>query len=361
MNGESEALQRTFLKLLQELIPNASPADAEAIRQGLESGKVPDDDSSGVPHDSFTPQVQQLRANDPTISISASCDSEAFSNQRKSSHDLGELPAVQDRFHALLKRRLEAEIQLNPPLFPWEAELHDYDASDAGFAHAAYAAEAPVPVSRSRVPAGLWLSQLQSFNLPVALPDAVLAKLFRRCQTAIRSSMREGTKLVHAVEELFPEREQVLNYLAGLVLTAPARSPATAPADAHSLQNYEAAEPAQQMVLSLLAAREILAALTLAVAPQQPVEREWLTDLGALRLTVSYHPEQSNRLRVEGHLPMGGALLLRGEAVEASAHRENAGFLSVELGDVAIAESYELEVALTDMQEAPLVFAIKLS
>jgi hypothetical protein len=42
-------------------------------------------------------------------------------------YDLGEMPTVQNRFQAILKRRLQAEIERHPPLFPWETELSDYE------------------------------------------------------------------------------------------------------------------------------------------------------------------------------------------------------------------------------------------
>jgi hypothetical protein len=46
-------------------------------------------------------------------------------------HQPGEIPAVQDRFHALLKRRLLIEAQQKPPVFPWEKEAVDYDAESS--------------------------------------------------------------------------------------------------------------------------------------------------------------------------------------------------------------------------------------
>ena len=39
---------------------------------------------------------------------------------------LGEIPTVQERFQAVLKRRLQIQIENHPPLFPWEYQLQEY-------------------------------------------------------------------------------------------------------------------------------------------------------------------------------------------------------------------------------------------
>ncbi|TAF09903.1 MAG: PatU, partial [Nostocales cyanobacterium] len=40
--------------------------------------------------------------------------------------ELGEIPTVQERFQAVIKRRLQIEIQNHPPLFPWESQIVEY-------------------------------------------------------------------------------------------------------------------------------------------------------------------------------------------------------------------------------------------
>lgn len=348
MDREPEALQRSFIRLLQDLFPGISLTELEAISQGLEG-----------------PTAEPKQA-DPTTSppqdISAVHSdhnaSEAFPAQRKSSLNFGELPIVQDRFHALLKRRLAHEIQQNPPLFPWETEIHDYETESASFG--VLNARQPAATSQERVPVRLWFNQLQALNLPVALPDAVLTQLFQRCQEAVRSSLLEGARLVRAVEDLFPDRSQALNYLAGLVMTAPARSGRTPDAEMLNLPSYEAAEPAQQMVLSLLAAREIMAALTLTVSIDRPqLERQWLTELGALTLHLTYHAD-ARSLRLQATLPCSGSIALVGGEQQAAAQRLDAGLLSVELFDLLPEQSCDLEIQLAGQEDAPLVFSIQI-
>jgi hypothetical protein len=43
------------------------------------------------------------------------------------------MPIVEDRLPLLIQKRLEAEIQKRPPLFPWETELDDYEPSEPEF------------------------------------------------------------------------------------------------------------------------------------------------------------------------------------------------------------------------------------
>ena len=40
------------------------------------------------------------------------------------------MPNVEDRLPLLIQKRLEAEIQKHPPLFPWETEIDDYDTTE---------------------------------------------------------------------------------------------------------------------------------------------------------------------------------------------------------------------------------------
>ncbi|NJM46387.1 MAG: hypothetical protein HC860_09575 [Alkalinema sp. RU_4_3] len=122
---------------------------------------------------------------------------------------------MQDRFYALLKHRLQSEIQQNPPRFPWEQTAMDY--RDEVALTPAFAVDL-----RS-----LWLAQLRRLSLPVAMPDNVLAQLLEQCQSLAASSLKEGAKLVKAVEALFPEEGVALNQLAGLVLVSPVRGGAS--------------------------------------------------------------------------------------------------------------------------------------
>ena len=342
MNHDSEALQRTLLELVQVLLPGVSFPDLEATRQALE-----------LPINSA--EVHTSAAIDqPSLSAPLSQnDSEPFSAQNLSFVDFGEVPAVQDRYHALLKRRLESEIQRKPPLFPWETEVLDYEVNPVGVLNTPLGAVASVP---QKPPAGLWVPQLKALNLPIAMPEAVMAQLFQQCQEMVQASLLEGAKLVRSVEALFPNQSSVLNQLAGLVVVSPARSTATLPTnDPNFPASYEAAVPAQQMLLSLMAAREILGALTLVVSSRQPwLDRQWLTDLGTLTLQVRC---DSPNLQIQAHLPTGGGLKLRNLDRETTADRSDTGTVAVELPAVQSPHPYTLEVTLPGSE--PLIFAVR--
>jgi hypothetical protein len=45
------------------------------------------------------------------------------------------MPIVEDRLPLLIQKRLEAEIQKHPPLFPWETEFDDYEPTEPEFGH----------------------------------------------------------------------------------------------------------------------------------------------------------------------------------------------------------------------------------
>lgn len=270
----------------------------------------------------------------------------------------GEIFTVQDRYYALLKRRLQTEIQRHPPLFPWESEISDYepDLVDS--------------TVTEQVPLRLWAAQLRNLNIPVPVPEVVLAQLLDQCQSVLQSSMREGAKLVRAVEGLFPNQTHTLNDLAGMVLMSPSRSgsieaPSNVPAglgeaNAKLPNTYEQATPEQQMVLSLLAVREILQSLTLKVAASQSVvERQWLTAAGLLTLELRYQPQGEARLRVQGRMPCGGSLTLQAESAQAIAHRLDAGGLSVELFNIDPHQTYTLEVKFDLPEQEPLTFAVQ--
>ncbi|MBE9028172.1 PatU [filamentous cyanobacterium LEGE 11480] len=260
---------------------------------------------------------------------------------------------MQDRFYALLKQRLQSEIQLNPPLFPWEQSVAEYQ--DDVLVNDAMA----VPGIDLR---SLWLAQLRRLSLPVTLPDHVLVQLLNKCQNLANTQLREGAKLVQAVEALFPGESLTLNQMAGLVMVSPARSGYS------NLQeklggdfsiDYDEAMPTQQMVLSLLAAREIFNALSINVSPSQPTARyEWATDAGALVFQTNYHVVDGNAtLRIDGTLPCGSHLELRGAGRRSLAESVDAAQLSVELTDLDPTQTCVLEVQLG--QDDALVFTIQ--
>ena len=273
------------------------------------------------------------------------------SSHEDSSHQLGEIPAVQDRFHALLKRRLLLEAQQNPPLFPWEKEAVHYEAEPAS--HEAQ----PVFAAPS-----VWLSQIRHLNLPIPMPEAVMTELLARCQSVLFSPLLEGAKLVRAVNTLFPNQAQLLNNVAGYVMVSPARSTAAKLQDLATEmgeelpESFDGAIETQQMALSLLAAREIISTLMLTVAAQQsPLEREWLTELGAFTLNVRY---EADRLRIEVEIPCGGSLQFQGEASRSLVDRNDAGRLSLEIREFSVDRIYPLEVRLGDQDL--LTFAINI-
>lgn len=271
------------------------------------------------------------------------------SSHEDSSHQPGEIPAVQDRFHALLKHRLLQEAQKNPPLFPWEKEAVDYDTELSR-----------TEAQPALVAASVWLQHIRHMNLPIPMPEAVMTELLARCQSVLFSSLREGAKLVRAVDTLFPGQSQLLNNVAGYVMVSPARSKVAKLQDLaieigeELPQSYEGAIETQQMALSLLAAREILSTLMLTVSTDQPqLEREWLTELGAFTLKVGY---ESERLSIEAMLPCGGSLSFQGDDSRSLVDRNDAGRLSLEISEFEVDRVYPLEIRLGEQDL--LAFAI---
>lgn len=339
--------------LLQDLLPTATLVDAEAANQalGCETTGTPPLDQSSL-----------LMPQDNPSSVSGYTDSKR-SPQRESLFELGDVPAVQDRFHALLKHRLQSEIQKKPPLFPWESVVQDYEADTAYDAvDANFGSDPSTPVEKGSN-ASIWNRQLSTLNLPVPVPGLVLGRLLKQCQQVVQSSLREGVQLVQAVEDLFPGEEQALNYLAGLVVASPARSGVAAPTStpgANFPQSYEAAAPAQQMVLSLLAAQQMIVTLTLAVSASQAIaERQWETQQGTLQLKATYNPDPTDSsIVVRAELPTGGRLTINGAGLQSVSERRSSGLVSVELCDPEVGQVYLLEASL-DEEETPLVFVVR--
>jgi hypothetical protein len=337
MNSDSEAINQFLAWLLQASKPTVAEPSGDSSIAGTEP----------VNSGAEKPQLHHL---DPLDSeeldelLADLSDSNHFSIEEIPLFNPGEISTVQDRFHTLLKRRLRAEIEQKPPLFPWETQISDYES------------EVPDWNSRQLVPAHIWSTQLQTLNLPVPMPEDLLARLFTRCQEFVQASLQEGVKLVRVVEEFFPGNSQALNQLAGLVLVSPLRSGSAVLSS--TISRYEAATQAQQMALSLIAAREIFNTMTLTVSPDQPkVERQWQTPLGLLTLQAEAvsHP---GHLRIQGQLPCSGSLQFQSEYVQASTQRTNPGCLMVEVFDLEPNQVYSLEVRLANSDDKPLLFAV---
>lgn len=366
MHDDSEAMERSFLELLEELA-STEPDSEEG--QPVSPGSLGRNDGNALRFSDVDLDLFDLE--DMETSAADHAGTQDVPLQTNPLFNSGEIPAVQDRFHALLKRRLQIEIQRHPPLFPWETEITDYDTENAtaGILHtvdAAPAEKVPVGVGTTspgmaapqKGPSPVWLAQLQQLSLPVSMPEMVLGELFNQCQQVLQSSLREGERLVQAVESLFPGQNQRLNYLAGLVLASSA--PRGSREQVASLESYETAAPAQQMVLSMLAAREIMDALTLTPSLDRPrVERQWQTDAGVLTLETLFDPSQTgSKLQVRGDLPCGGRLSFMAENAQATAQRANSGRLSVEVFDLPPNRTYTLEVQLQSPNPSPLIFAV---
>lgn len=252
---------------------------------------------------------------------------------------------MQERFQAVLKRRLKDHIQTKPPLFPWETQLVDYpDFVDNQ--------------SMTLVPAWCWAAQQSRLHLPIPLPEKIFQQLLERCQALVTTSLPLGTKLVQVVENFFPQENHTLNDLAGMVLRSPYRSVDSLETMPNLDGSYSDLQPQQQMALSLLAAKQLLENLTLPISTVNPVvERQWLTTVGVLNLSVEYQFEGTPKLIVRGELPTKGVLKLTGATSLAMAQSSTPGCLSVELCCTQN-QTYTLEVELQEIDNQPLVFVI---
>jgi hypothetical protein len=325
MDFDSEDIQKTFLDLIR-------PWDAE-LKGSL-----------------AVPPVSPKGDGSESISIVLAIREEFTPNS-------GDIPAVQERFEALLKSRLSLEIEQNLPLFPWEDEVLEYQSD---WAESSGMASNVSDLSKS---GSLWLAQLRRLAIPVALPETMLANLLAACESVVQTSLREGVKVVKVAESFFPENFLQLNELAGIVMMSPARNGYA------SLQSrlgeldvpttYEAASPTQQMVLSLLAAREMIAALTLTLKAGVGSSHQWMTEIGALTLQLDYRVNGDDAvLHIQGQLPCGGSLSLVNGPSLSMAQRPEAGMLSVELADLRPMQPLQLEVQLGS--DDSIVFAIVL-
>lgn len=351
-DNNSEAIDNRLLAWLQQDTPSgAVPPENGTPGEAVETADLEMDELDALESEDLNllPSTFSEGVEDVQLSSDGSSSPHSAASQSAGVRPVprGEIPTVQNRFQALLKRRLQAEIELHPPLFPWETDIRDYDPESSDDL-----VDVRVP------PVRLWATQLQNLSLPVHLPDSVLAQLLETCQEALQAPLQQGAKMVRAVSNLFPEQPQSLNYLAGLVLMYPSRSP-------HEEQlftsSYEAASPNQQMALSLLAAREILNSLTLPLSPSQPkAERRWQTEAGLVTVQAEYQVQgKVPKLRVQSCLPRGGALKLRTAQGSASAERTYPGYLSVESFDWLPNQTYPVEVSFQELNAQPLVFVVQ--
>ncbi len=270
-------------------------------------------------------------------------------SQTAQSFNFGEIHAVQERFQALLKQRLLLEYESRPPLFPWESELSEYPAE---------VAEAVPAV----VIASLWSAHMGALKVPGLLPVSLMNTLLERCQEIARSPIKQGIRLVRAVEDLFPESTDMLEPIANMVLVPAYRSSqetqdAVIQEIANAAGGYGSALPEQQIALSMLAAQEILGALTFSVSTDKPCEqRTWITEVGALELTVSYEcsdyksddktGEKASELKVFAVLPDGGQVRLCDGSVEKMATRSQPGPLDLAFANPVTGKTYVMEISL---------------
>ncbi|MGB3509581.1 MAG: hypothetical protein WBA93_10105 [Microcoleaceae cyanobacterium] len=264
---------------------------------------------------------------------------------------MGEIPTVNNRFETLLQERLKVEIKTKPPRFPWEQDRVNYDCE-----YPDVEPEHWVP------PTHLWASQMQNLRwglLPIPLTETIFAELLQPCQEIAQSDLKPGSKLVRAVDSLFPGQSQSLNNLAGLVLAGRARDGELNP---NQITNYNTATAKQQMLLSLLAAQEIISSLTLSCYLNQSlVQREWQTALGWISIEAEYYTPQDKSspcLRVKGQLPEAASIELNGRKVKATAERSDPGTLCVELFDLQPGQTYELIIRFLNWEQKPLKFAV---
>jgi hypothetical protein len=103
------------------------------------------------------------------------------------------------------------------------------------------------------------------------------------------------------------------------------------------------------MVLSMLAAREILSSLSLTVSAYAPVtERQWESHFGPVRLKATYDPQSSpTSIRLHVTLPCEGQLSLQDQDFNLVAQRFTAGCLGMELVEPQVDHVY-LKVVLSD-------------
>jgi hypothetical protein len=157
---------------------------------------------------------------------------------------------------------------------------------------------------------------------------------------------------VAAVESLFPDQPQTLEYVAGLVARPAYRS-----AQAQTLDrlDYATASPQQQVALAMLAAQGIFEALSLTVSAASPTQTQtWLTATGELTVqATSSWAGTEPQLEMRALLPSGGRLLLHSSGETLGSERSTPGELVLRIVTEP-GTAHRLDVSLGQDQAAPL-------
>ncbi|HIK45934.1 MAG TPA: hypothetical protein IGR64_13790 [Leptolyngbyaceae cyanobacterium M65_K2018_010] len=337
MNSDSDTIKDILLGLLLESVLWEDPQSGDRHLAKANDPELPD-----PPAMSWEDRDPRFNAVDRQgLDPLAAADQELFENpigaDTTAVFNPGDLPAVQTHFEALLKRRLKQEIANHPPLFPWEKALQEY----------------PDTLKPDAGAASVWLDHLQSLPVPGQLPEAVLSELLYQCQQVAEQTTQLGRRLVSAVESLFPDQAETLDYIAGLVARPAYRSAQT---QTLAELDYASAAPQQQIALAMLAAQGIFDALSLRVSPANPeVSRTWVTGLGPVIVTATYLPDQILQVRV--NLPTAGAISFLGEGHTTGANRSTPGDLMLRVEATPASSAARLEVLL-DQAETPLGFQV---
>lgn len=335
-NPDLEAFAQNFFDWLLEKsvedVPSISVEDTNLNRTGEEFSQIDFDPLDSEELDDFVLE-------DSTLHPSGWGDQQ------------GEVPIVSERFQVLLKQRFKQEIQQHPPRFPWEMNFLE-DQWD-------YPETYP---PRDGSGENLWTPQVRHLRwglLPISMTEEVFARLLTSCQNLAFTSLGEGTKLIQAVQDLFPQDSERLNHLAGLVLHGALRTPDG------EIPPYETATVDQKMLLSLLTAQEILKTLTLTCPLNQtPTERSWETTLGTVRVRAQYtdrlfSPTQCS-LSIECEIPDRGILTMRGNQGKPPQFQRGTSeeILVMRVDGVEPDGFYTLTVDLCDHETLPLPFGI---
>jgi hypothetical protein len=352
MNSDSDNIRSILLWLLRKNSPTDSPSGNRRTADVLTSKPILSETSaSEVGSDAVSLEYWEPLDSEDLSPQFSTTSKRQLSSETAQSFNFGELHTVQDRFQALLKKRLRMEYENRPPLFPWESEVREYPVEIPAFA-------------ASQAASSLWLDNLRQLRVSNALPEGVLNRLLERCQIMAQTSLKQGVKLVRVVEALFPEQGDLLEPIANIVLTPAYRSTTdlkeAAIQELESLaSDFAAATPEQQIALSMLAAQEIMAALTLGVSARQPkLVREWITAHGLLKLELTY---QDNLLLIQASVPSSGKVHLLDGDIETQASRTQPGRLDLVWSAPEIGKTYTLEVSLPDTGHRPLRFSVSVT